>query len=66
MKSVASIQGTDSHQIQMVAILKAIEEPYDPFCTAGVTNKSGCLQNVPLGSDMAFLTLSQHVCLTQL
>lgn len=55
-----------THQIQMVSILEAIEQSDNPFSTAGIGNKGGRFENVPLRSNVALLTFTQHICLPEL
>lgn len=55
-----------AYQIEMVAILKAVEKLYYPFGTSGGIDEGGRSQQVALRPHMSFLSFPQHVRLSQL
>lgn len=54
------------YQVQVVPVLKTVEQLDYPLGPTRTVDKGSCLQDVALGPYMSLLTLSQHVHFTKL
>jgi len=56
----------NTDQIEVVAILEAVEKPHNPLCPAGGMNQRSGFEKITFSADMSLLSFPQHIGLTQL
>jgi len=51
-------KNNETDEVQMIPILKTVEQSNDPFCATRRADQGGILQDVALGTNVAFLAFT--------